>query len=108
MVKSAEARTAKTQAKTQPIVTVLRLKALLRANLLNPSKPNTVATLKDIAAKNMIDAYSLDMRGKLNAWECWRELYYSHFQNYQEVLTLEQASTPYNLQVYSKQPYGSA
>jgi hypothetical protein len=105
MVKTASARTKTTQTKNQPIVTVLRMKAMLRANLLNPSKENTIASLKDEAAKTIINGFELDMRQRLNAWECWRELYYTFFKNNQEFVTQEEASTPYILQVYTKQPY---
>ncbi len=85
MVKSAESRTAITQAKVQPRVVMLRIKANLRNGVYDHAKSNGVATLKDIAAKNLIDAAGLDMRGKLNAWECWREIYYTYYSSRQQV-----------------------
>jgi hypothetical protein len=105
MVKSLDARISTTSIKIVPKITVLRLKALLRANLMNPAQEATVGFLKDSDAKALIDAYDLDLRGKLNAWECWRELYFSFFGTKQEVLTMEQASAPYTVQTYIKQPY---
>lgn len=85
MVKSAEARTATAQAKVQPMVVYLRLKALLRKRVFEINKNVTVNMLKDEAAKALIDAEGLDMRGKLNAWECWRELYYTFYASRQVV-----------------------
>lgn len=105
MVKSAEARITTTTVKTQPKVVVLRLKAMLRAQLLNPSQAMTVTALKDEHIKPIIDAYNLDLRSNLNAWQCWRELYYTFYNKFQEVTTMEQASTPYIEQIYTKQPY---
>lgn len=86
MVKSAEARTAKGQAKVQPMVVYLRLKAILRNRVLEINKNMTVNTVKDEAAKALIDAAGLDMRGRLNAWECWRELYYTFYASRQQVI----------------------
>ena len=86
MVKSAEARTATAQAKVQPMVVYLRLKAILRNRVLEINKNMTVNTVKDEAAKALIDAAGLDMRGRLNAWECWRELYYTFYSSRQVVV----------------------
>lgn len=86
MVKSAEARIATTQAKIQPHVVYLRYKALLRNKVFEVNKNMTVATEKDIAAKALIDAAGLNMRERLNAWECWRELYYTFYASRQTVV----------------------
>ena len=86
MVKSAEARTAKNNAKIQPMVVYLRWKAMIRAGLLETAKIETVKALKQSTIQPIIDSYSLDLRDKLNAWQAFTELYYAHYKIYQSVI----------------------
>lgn len=89
MVKSADARTTNYTNKNVPKVTVLRMKSMLRAGLLNPSKPNTVCAQKDLDALNVIEGYNaehpLTLRQRQNAFIAFREIYYTFYQTHQEV-----------------------
>lgn len=85
MVESAQKRINKQVVKIQPHMLYLRIKALLRWQVYNVPMTETVKALKDAAAKEIIDGYNFDIRDKLNAWQAWRELYYTFYKTNQKV-----------------------
>ena len=93
MVKQASHGIKQYDAKLDPIVLLLQMKARMRnmqAGTNSPLKDKvaigyTINALKDTAVKSIIDAHVHTVRDKVNAWNAFRELYYGNFQFKQKV-----------------------
>ena len=97
MVKQASHGIKQYNAKLDPIVLLLQMKARMRnmqAGTNSPLKDKvaigfTINAEKDAAIKPIIEAHVHTVRDKINAWNAFRELYYGNFKFKQQVAHID-------------------